>query len=428
MFTPSSLRWALRLPGAGRRRPAARRGTRLALEDLESRLVLSTDPYLYAASFGTNTIQRFEELSGAPAPRKNETDATFVKPNSGGVNNPLGVILGPQDHDLYVTSLQTNQVLRYSGKNGKFLGVFIDSSLGVLHNPSGILFGPDGNIYVANAQPATSNVVYFDPQGNYLGVYAQLPTTRGATGMVFGPDGKLYISTRLDNAVVRTDGTTIEEFVNPGDGGLSRTAGMVFGPDGNFYVASENTHNVLEFDRTGTFIREFVTAGSGGLQTPAGILFGPYGDLYVADEGPGGTGAILHYNGVTGAYINTLVSQQADPSLAGPRQIFFGNTNPTTLNYVPRRWPSPPGNSKYEDLGTSLVTSAPAASTTLPTPAMSVGGVSSAAFVRGVTWDVGSHPSVASTTALPGPAPAQVDAGWILDDGAIELLAQSLFA
>ncbi len=425
MFPLSPFRWVLGSPRARCHPSTPHRSVRLALEDLESRLVLSTDPYLYVASFGTNTIERFEALSAAPAPAKHQTGATFVAPNSGGVNNPLGTILGPQDHDLYVTSLQTNQVLRYSGKNGKFLGVFIDSSLGVLHNPSGILFGPDGNIFVANAQPAASNVVEFDPSGNYLGVYAQLPTSGGATGMVFGPDGKLYISSRFSNGVVRTDGTTIEDFVAEGAGGLSRTAGMVFGPDGNFYVASENTNDVLKFNGvTGDFMGEFVTSGSGGLMRPAGILFGPYGDLYVADAD---SNAIIHYNGATGAFINILASQQSDPNLSGPRQLFFGNTNPTTLNYVPRRRAPAPGDSKLRDFGTSLVSGAPVRSTTLVTQVSLVGTNASIAVLRMSTWEVGNHPSWTSS-ALSLPMRPSVDTAWPLDDGAMNLLAQNLLA
>jgi WD40 repeat protein len=391
---------------------------------LESRLVLSTDPYLYVASFGTNTVERFEELSGAPAPAKHQTGGTFVKHNSGGVNHPLATVLGPQDHDLYVTSLETDQVLRYSGKNGKFLGVFIDSSLGVLHNPAGLLFGPDGNIYVSNADPATSNVVYFDPNGNYLGVYAQLSTMGGATGMVFGPDGKLYISTRFSNGVVRTDGTTVEDFIPSGSGGLNRTAGMVFGPDGNFYVGSENTNNVLKFNGiSGDLMGEFVAAGSGGLMRPAGMLFGPYGDLYVADAS---SNAIIHYNGATGAFINILVSQQTDPNLSGPRQLFFGNTNPTTLNYVPRRWPPAPGGSKLGDLGTSLVVSTSASGTVLTAQASLVGTGSSTVFLSIAMWEGGSHQSVPATAIHAGPALTQADTAWSLDDSALDLFAQGL--
>ena len=425
MFTLNSFRWAVRFPNAGPRKPAAHRGARLFLEDLESRLVPSTDPYLYVASFGNNSIERFEELSAAPAPAKHQTGGTFVKHDSGGVDHPLTCVLGPQDHDIYVSSLETDQVLRYSGKTGKFLGVFIDSTLDVLHNPAGLLFGPDGNIYVANADPASSNVVRFDPQGNFIDVYAQLPTMGGTTGLVFGPDGKLYISTRFSNGVVRTDGQTIEQFVAEGAGGLNRTGGIIFGPDGNFYVGSQSTNNVLKFNGiTGDYMGEFVTANSGGLSRPAGMLFGPYGDLYVASADSNG---IIHYNGRTGAYINTLTNQAADPNLSGPRQLFFGNTNPTTLNYEPRRRDAGPGDGKSGDIGTSLTTASSASQEVTANPTGSVEAISPTALVRIAMWDVGGiQQAVVSSTVASEPVITPADTAWSLDDGALNLLAQNL--
>jgi DNA-binding beta-propeller fold protein YncE len=257
------------------------------------------------------------------------------------MHHPLGVLVG-YDHNLYVSNLETNEILRYDATTGAPLpadgesgATFVDANAG-LNSPAGILFGPDGLLYVSNADEATSNVMRFDPNtGAFIDVYAQLTSMGGATGMVFGPDGKLYIGTRFSDGVVRTDGTTIEDFVQPGAGGLSRTAGFVFGPDGKFYVASENTNNVLRFDgHTGDLIGEFVTSGSGGLTRPAGILFGPDGNLYVSSVN---TNSILRYDGQTGAFMDAFISQDNGGTISGPREFVFWNTNPTTLNYQPGR-------------------------------------------------------------------------------------------
>jgi hypothetical protein len=289
---------------------------------------------MYISSFGTNTVERYQEVRYAPAPADGQTGATFVAPNSGGVNHPLGVVIGPRDHDLYVTSLETNEVLRYHGTMGEFLGAFVQADEG-LHAPAGILFGPDGNLYVSNAQPDVSNVMRFDGHtGAFIDVFAQLDTMGGATGMVFGPEGLLYVGTRFSNGVVRCDGTTCTQFIAEGSGGLSRTGGFTFGPDGNFYVASEDTNNILRFDgTTGEFIDEFVHESSGGLSRPAGILFGPFGDLYV---GSIGTNSILHYDGQTGAFLNAIITRHDDQIISGPRQFFFSETSPTTLQYQRR--------------------------------------------------------------------------------------------
>lgn len=345
-----------------RRKAGVRRERPLSLEVLEGRLCLTTNSYLYITSFGTNTVERYEELSGAPAPADGQTGATFVEHNSGGVNHPLGVIIGPRDHNLYVTSLETNEVLRYDGQTGAFLGAFVTADDGLV-NPAGIAFGPDGLLYVANADPATSNIMRFDPQtGAYIDTFVQLDTMGGATSMVFGPDGRLYISTRFSNGVIRCDNAGFcEQFIQEGDGGLNRTGGFVFGPDGDFYVASETTNNVLHFDGvSGQLVGEFVAAGSGGLNRPAGIIFGPYGDLYVASAS---SNSILHYNGDTGAFINAFATQHDDQVLSGPREVFFGNSNPTTFNYVPRREPGTgpgagSGGSRIGEVGTALTANA----------------------------------------------------------------------
>jgi DNA-binding beta-propeller fold protein YncE len=304
-------------------------------------VVPSTNKYLYIASFGTNTIERYEEDSGAAAPAASQTGATFVAHNSGGLNHPLGVLISPVDHNLLVSSLETNEVLEYDINSGDFLSAFVPSDAG-LSNPAGLIFTPGRDLLVTNADPAVSNVFRFNgATGEFIDVFAQLDTMGGATSMVFGPDGKLYVGTRFSNGVVRCDASGCEQFVQPDAGGLNRTGGFVFGPDGDFYVASETTNNILHFDGvTGEFINEFVTSGSGGLNRPAGILFGPGGDLYVCSAS---SNSILHYNGATGAFINAFVTQHDDQIISGPRGQLFGNTNATTLNYVPHRTGSSPG-------------------------------------------------------------------------------------
>jgi DNA-binding beta-propeller fold protein YncE len=315
------LRRQVGLNGRGRCRP-------LAVESLETRLCLTS--YIYISSFGTNTVERYEEGRWAPAPADGQTGATLVAHNSGGVNHPLGVTISPYDGNLLVCSLETNQVLKYDINTGAYLGEFVTADSGGLENPSGILFGPDGNLYVAST--GNDEILRYDGQtGAFSDVYLSLSQSGGLTGMVWGPDGALYCSTRFDNNVIRYDGTTVSNFVQPGDGGLSRTGGVIFGNDGNLYVTSEATNNVLRYDgQTGAFIDEFVHAGSGGLSRPGGLLFGPWGDLYVSSIG---TNAILHYDWQTGALINAEITQHDANVISGPRAIFFTETDPGTLNY-----------------------------------------------------------------------------------------------
>jgi DNA-binding beta-propeller fold protein YncE len=333
----------------------------------------ATSNYLYISSFGTNTVERYEEVRAAPAPARGQTGATFVAQDSGGVNHPLGAIISPVDHNLYVTSLETNEALRYSSRSGRFLGAFVPAGSGGLLQPAGILFGPDGNLYVGSV--GTDQVLRYNGRtGAFMDVYLTLDTTGGLTGMVFGPDGALYACTRFTNSVVRYDGTTLATFVAPDSGGLSRAGGLVFGSDYNLYVTSESTNNVLRYDGlTGEFLDEFVHAGSGGLLRPSGLLFGAFGDLYV---GSVGTNSILHYDGDTGSFINTLISRHDDQVLSGPRSLFFTETSPATLAYSGGR-SHPSGGTGRSSAGAGLANLG-AQSTAVSARALGAGGLTPA--------------------------------------------------
>lgn len=60
--------------------------------------------------------------------------------------------------DLLISSEDSDQVLRYDGTTGAFLGVFTSGS--GLDEPRGLAFGPDGNLYVNSSY--THSVLRFD--------------------------------------------------------------------------------------------------------------------------------------------------------------------------------------------------------------------------------------------------------------------------
>src|SRR6202011_4467823 len=107
----------------------------------------------------------------------------------------------------------TNQLLRYDGVTGSFIGSF---GTGVsLNNPTDLQIGPDGNLYVANTL------------SNQILVYN-----------VATEEGSVFAS------------------------GLSRPIGLILDAAGNLYVANQLADNVLWFAPDGTPLGEFVPAGS----------------------------------------------------------------------------------------------------------------------------------------------------------------------
>jgi glucose/arabinose dehydrogenase len=350
------------LPGGRCRERKVDRAVRPRLQDvLEDRLCPSGG-YLLVASTDTNSVMRYDEVTGAPAPSAGSTGATFVSKNSGGLSQPVALVLGPQDHNLYVSSGlfggnpggngHPNAVLRYEGPTspdrlppGTFLDDFADS--GQLTSARGVVFGPDGNLYVADGTgPSDGTVVVYDGK---TGAFLRDFVPRGADGLahpgglVFGPDGKhdgkldLYVASAFTDSILRfsfsRDGTTGVPAPSSGNAdatfvsannGLDHPFALTFGPDGNLYVAAIGLAGqpaVERFDgttgaprpSTGNSGAVFVAAGSGGLISPQGLIFGPDGtgdgrqDLYVTSvdlQGSGGragTSTVLRYNGVTGA-------------------------------------------------------------------------------------------------------------------------------
>ena len=144
----------------------------------------------------------------------------------------LGALPSPVWAELFVSSLNSGTVLRYSDGTGAFIDAFVTAGSGGLTGPFGLVFGPDGHLYVASA----------------------------ATAQVLRYNG--------------TTGAFVDTFVTAGSGGLSSPLGLVFGPDGNLYVASHDTDQVLRYNgTTGAFISAFVTAASGGLSGPTFLVF-----------------------------------------------------------------------------------------------------------------------------------------------------------
>jgi Concanavalin A-like lectin/glucanases superfamily/Calx-beta domain len=260
-------------------------------ESIETfQLVLSTSTPGYAVGMGQAAVADDDVGISVDDGTATEGDARLGQPMgafvgrfaNGGLNRSTGMAWGP-DGNLYVGSLNTNQVLRYDGMTGAFLGVFIDAGSGL---------APDGPSW---------------------------------QGLQFRPDGKLYVLSRTTAEVQRFDATTgafVDTFIPSGSGGLNGAKGMTVGPDGNWYISSGNSNQVLRYSgTTGAFLGVFVTAGSGGVSNPRALSFGPDGNLYVTSAG---TNAVLRYNGQTGAFIDAFVPTGSG-GLAGPLELLFRN-------------------------------------------------------------------------------------------------------
>jgi hypothetical protein len=160
---------------------------------------------------------------------------------------------------LYVASNGSEQVLRYNGRTGVFMDVFVPKGSGGLGRPTDLLFGPDGSLFALSSGFGT--VFRYDGRtGAFLGALQDPGRSilDGVGGMALGPDGNLYVTSFITSSVLRFNpitGAFRDVFVAPGSGGLSIATGLTFGAGGDLYVVSKYTHQVLRYDgRTGAFL------------------------------------------------------------------------------------------------------------------------------------------------------------------------------
>lgn len=255
---------------------------------------------------------------------------SFISAGKGGLDAPLGMIMGP-DGNLYVSSSEGDEILRFDWETGAFMDAFVPASAnGGLDRPRGIEFGPDGNLYVASS--ITNSVLRYDgTTGAFIDEFvAAEDGLDNPYGLTFGPDGNLYVSSLGGSGdVKRFDGTTgayIDTFVSSGSGGLVGPRRISFAADGNLYVADTGNNAILRYNgTTGAFIDEFVASGRGGLDTPFEFTFGPEGDLYVSST-LNGSNKVLRFQGLDGAPPGAFVEEfvpTGSGGLAGPAGLLF---------------------------------------------------------------------------------------------------------
>src|SRR4029078_8002177 len=87
---------------------------------------------LLVTSMGTDEVMRFDGTTG-------EFLDVLVPAGSGGLLDPVGTAIGP-DGALYVSSAGNDQILRFDARRGTLLGTFVQPGSGGLDWPHGLVF------------------------------------------------------------------------------------------------------------------------------------------------------------------------------------------------------------------------------------------------------------------------------------------------
>lgn len=279
------------------------------------------DDLAVVGAFQPAALARFDARSGAPL------GAPLAGPHLG----VLGVAFGP-DGRLYVASEGNDHVLRYDAQTGAFVDAFVADDpatpldeTGGLTQPTAVVFGPDGHLYVASFD-GDEVLRYHGVTGAFLGTV--VPQNGGGLngpdlGMAFGPDGNLYVPSFWNHRVKRYDpatGAFRGDALNPFTSPLRNPREVLFLGDGTALVASEGSDQVLRFDPVGGVYLGVLVGDdpatpvneTGGLDGPVGLRLGVEAELLVTSINGG---AVKRYALRTGAFLGDLVPASAAPAL-----------------------------------------------------------------------------------------------------------------
>lgn len=251
---------------------------------------------------------------------------------------PRGMVLG-DNNIIYVAdvgyALDTGRITLWNSKTGAYVG---DLDFGDFDNPDnpdrvkaprGIVIGPDGYIYVSNTN--------IDPTPVPEGAPPPAPTLGGSI-LRFDPETGEFVDVVYECTVAAA---------SVGECNLNRPEGLVFGPDGRLYITSfradaTDVDRILVLDlEDGTIDTiDLYEVGEPRVFSMA-ILFGPDDALYVPITSPLDPNdcEVRKYEivGEGEEWKWECFVKGADSPLVRPFYLTFGETNPSTLAYEPKK-------------------------------------------------------------------------------------------
>ncbi len=235
------------------------------------------DGNFYASNSDTDAVLKLNGVTGAVI------NSAFAS-----VEDAAGLVFGPSGNLFVVSSSLPGSLNVVNGTTGAVITT-IDAG-GILSDPEGITLGPDGNVYVAGGDG--NNVLKFNgTTGAFIGSFVTAGSggLQSARGVAFGPDGNLYVTSFATAQILRYNGTTgafmgVFASATGGCGALNLPRDLTFGPNGNLFVSSFGSGDVFEYNgSTGACVTDFVPSGTGGLGGPTFLVFGEGGTSAVPE-------------------------------------------------------------------------------------------------------------------------------------------------
>ena len=198
------------------------------------------DGWIYASNKTTNEILRFDETTGAPDP-----NGAFGSAGAGGLIEPRGIAFD-SNGNLLVSSKGTDEILKFRGSDGQFLGIFASGVTGGGTGPKDLARDSVGNLYVAGNE----GVFKYAADGTASGSI----TIPGivTSGLELESDQILFVSDNGNHRVYEVDVTTGNTLSQISfDASYGQPGGLGFDKSGNLYIGTGLTEgNVLRYART----------------------------------------------------------------------------------------------------------------------------------------------------------------------------------
>jgi autotransporter-associated beta strand protein len=241
------------------------------------------------------------------------------------LNAPSGIQISPDRSELYVSSSNNSQVVRYDYNYQAGTATnptVIATGASGLSFPSSIAFNAAGStMYVSNLNysPPSGGVIPLTPSGTSAGTALVGGSINSYSGLSLAPNGALVIGgfnddTGSKGGVLKSDAaiTAISDLVAPTTS-LSGVAGIT--TRGNdVYVTAGFSGRVAAYNLT-TGAADPAFTPVTGLGFPASITLAPDGQsVLVSTLGfAAGGGQISRYS-LTGQFLGTVAAPQADPN------------------------------------------------------------------------------------------------------------------
>jgi len=265
--------------------------------------------WIYVSNKATNEVLRFSEATGLPDP-----NGAFIPAGAGGMVEPRGIVFDAAG-DLLVNSKGTDEILKFRGSDGAYLGVFAADVTNGGVGPKDLARDPTtGNLYVSGVE----GVVKYAADGTLIGSIT-IPGIAIA-GVELGDDGTLFASDFLNHLVYQVDAATGDTLsVLQLDSSIDQPLGLGFDGAGTLYVATQaGTGDVYRFAPSSSGVFTVSLSSPSGL--PVTVDFASADGTAIAGTDYGGvSGTLIFELGVTS---RTIIIPTIDDAELEPTETF----------------------------------------------------------------------------------------------------------